>query len=173
MKRYRVTLLETEREELKRLIASGTYKHTKQKRAQILLAADESPWGKQMKDAAIAQAYDVQLRTVERTRQRFVEQGYAVALHSKPGEVTKEKVFDSRVEANLIALRCSEVPAGSNQWSLRLLADKMVELEYVETISHESVRQILKKQQRRGGRPLHDCGSFGGQKRSAHRRGSQ
>ena len=145
MKKYRVRLLASEREELKRLIASGTYKHTKQRRAQILLAADESPEGKQMKDAGIAQAYGVQLRTVERTRQRFVEQGYQIALHGKPREVSREKVFDSRVEASLIALRCSSVPEGSSQWSLRLLADKMVELAYVESISYESVRQILKK----------------------------
>lgn len=152
MKKYRVTLLTAEREELKRLIASGTYKHTKQRRAQILLAADESPEGKQMQDAAIAKAYGVQLRTVERTRQRFVEQGYSIALHGKPRAVNKEKVFDSRIEASLIALRCSEVPQGHNQWSLRLLADKMVELEYVEAISHESVRQILKKRLSNPGR---------------------
>lgn len=143
MKKYRVILSETERKELKTLIASGKYKNTKQKRAQILLAADEG--GKKMKDVDIARAYDVQVSTVERTRQRFVEQSYQVALHGNPREVAKEPIFDSRVEAKLIALRCSEVPAGSNQWSLRLLADKMVELHYVESISHESVRQILKK----------------------------
>lgn len=145
MKKYRVTLSETERTELKTLIASGKYKHTKQKRAQILLATDESQGGKKMKDAEIAKAYDVQVRTVERIRQRFVGESYEVALHGKPREVGKEKIFDSRVETKLIALRCSKVPEGSNQWTLRLLADKMVELQYVESISHETVRQILKK----------------------------
>ena len=145
MKKYRVTLRETERTELKKLIASGKYKYTKQKRAQILLAADESDGGKKMKDAEIAKAYDVHVGTVERTRQRFVEDGYQVALHGKVREVTKEKIFDSKVEAKLIALRCSQVPEGSNKWTLRLLADKMIELQYVETISHETIRQILKK----------------------------
>ena len=145
MKKYRVTLTESERKELKLLIASGKYRHTKQKRAQMLLAADESEGGKKMKDAEIAAAYDVQISTVERLRRRFVEESYEVALHGKKRAVNKEKVLDGRVESHLISLRCSEPPEGSNKWSLRLLADKMVELEYVETISHESVRQILKK----------------------------
>jgi transposase len=100
-----------------------------------------------MQDIAIAKAYDVQVRTVERLRQRFVEEGYEIALQGKKGQVEKGKVFDSRVETKLIALRCSDVPAGSNKWTLRLLSDKMVELEYVESISHESVRQLLKKHQ--------------------------
>lgn len=147
MKRYRVTLSQEERAELNLLIISGKYKHTRQKRAQILLAADESEGGKKMKDEDIAQAYDVRVRTVERLRQRFVEEGYEIALQGKKRQVERKKVFDSRVETKLIALRCSDVPAGSNKWSLRLLADKMVELEYVESISHESVRQLLKKHQ--------------------------
>ncbi|HMP25920.1 MAG TPA: helix-turn-helix domain-containing protein [Saprospiraceae bacterium] len=147
MKKYRVTLSPEERSELNLLIISGKYKHTRQKRAQILLAADESEGGKKMKDKDIAQAYDVRVQTVERLRQRFVEEGYEIALQGKKRQVEWEKVLDSRVETKLIALRSSEVPAGSNKWSLRLLADKMVELEYVESISHESVRQILKKHQ--------------------------
>lgn len=152
MKKYRVTLTPTERSELKTLIASDKFKHTKQKRAYMLLAADESKGGKKMKDAEIAKAYDVRLSTVERLRQRFVEESYEVALHGKKREVSKEKLFDSRVEAKLLALRCSNVPAGCNSWTLRLLAEKMVELEYVESISHESVRQILKKHQLNPGR---------------------
>jgi len=152
MKKYRVTLTAEERDELKALIASGKYKKTKRKRAQILLAADEGEGGKKMKDTLIAKAYDVRVRTVERIRQRFVEDSYEVALHGKPRTVTKEKVFDSRVESRLIALRCSDVPSGYNKWTFRLLADKMVELEYVEAISHESVRQILKNSQLNRGR---------------------
>ena len=145
MKKYRVTLTCTEVIELKALIASGKYKNTKQKRAQILLAANESEGGKKMKDTEISKAFDVQIRTVERTRQRFVEDGYLIAIQGKPREITKEKLFDSRVESHLVALRCSDSPEGYNKWSLRLLADKMIELEYVDSISHESVRQILKK----------------------------
>jgi len=147
MKKYRVTLTAAEKTELETLIKSGKHKHTKQKRAYILLAADESEGGKSMKDSEIAKAYGVWERTVERIRQRFVEEGFEVALHGKAREVDKARVFDSRVESKLLALRCSEVPSGSNKWTLRLLADKMVELEYVERISHETVRQILKKHQ--------------------------
>jgi hypothetical protein len=81
-----------------------------------------------------------------------VEEGYQVAIQGKKGGIVRRKIFDSRTEGKLIALRCSEAPAGSNKWSLRLLADKMVELEYVESISYESVRQILKKHQLNLGR---------------------
>ena len=152
MKIYRVTLTDKERLELIRLIASGKYKNTKQKRAQALLACDEGDGGKKMKDEEISKAYDLRVKTVERLRKRFVEQGYEIALHGKKREVTKEKIFDSRVETKLIALRCSDVPSGHNKWTLRLLGEKMVELEYVESISHESVRQLLKKHQLNPGR---------------------
>jgi len=152
MKKYRVTFTDKERQELKSLIASGKYKNTKQKRAQIMLATNEAEGGKKMKDEEIAKAYDVRVKTVERLRKRFVEYGYEIALHGKKREVTKEKVFDGRIETKLIALRCSDVPSGSNSWTLRILADKMVELGYVDSISHESVRQILKKAQSSHGR---------------------
>ena len=151
MKKYRVTLTKKEQSELRALIKSGTYKESRGKRAYMLLACDESKGGKKMTDEQIAKAYDVRTRTVERLRKRFVEEGYELALCGKPREVTREKIFDGRVESKLIALRRSEVPAGSNKWSLRLLADKMVELEYVDSISHESVRQILKKHQLKPG----------------------
>ena len=146
MKKYRVTLTEKEREELRELIASNKYKKTKRIRAQILLAVDESEGGKKMKDEQIVKAYDVQVSTVERIRKRFVEQSFQSVLHGQKREYTPEKL-DSRVESHLIALRCSDVPAGYNKWTLRLLADQMVSLEYVESISYESVRKILKKHQ--------------------------
>jgi len=152
MKIYRVHLTEKERLGLVKLISSGKYKNTKQKRAQILLASNESEGGKKMTDEEISKSYDVALVTVERTRQRFVEDGFEIALHGKPRPVNREKILDGRVESKLISLRCSNVPSGSNSWTLRLLADKMVELEYVESISHESVRQILKKHQLNLGR---------------------
>ena len=145
MKIYRVTLTAKEKLELQTLITSGKYKNTKQKRAQILLASDESEGGKKMKDSEIAKAFDVHVKTIERLRKRFVEDGYEIALHGKPRPINREKIFDGRVESSLISLRCSDVPSGSNSWTLRLLADKMVALEYVEQISYESVRQILKK----------------------------
>ena len=152
MKIYRVTLTEEEKAELQRLINSGKYKNTKQKRAQILLGCNESEGGKKMKDAEISRAFDVSIKTIGRLRQRFVEEGYGIALHGKPRPINREKIFDGRVESSLISLRCSDVPSGSNSWTLRLLADKMVELEYVDAMSYESVRQILKKHQLNLGR---------------------
>ena len=144
MKNYKITLTGEEREYLKDLIKSGKYKNTKLRRAQILLGADESEDGKQMKDEEIKKSYDCGLRTVERLRERFVKDGFEIALNGKPRPVNKEKLFDGRVESHLLALRCSDVPPGNNKWTLRLLSEKMVELEYVEQISYESVRQILK-----------------------------
>lgn len=152
MKYYKVTLTEEERDLLKTLIKSGKYKNTKLRRAQILLGADESEGGKKMKDEEIRKSYDCGLRTVERLRKRFVKDGFAIALNGKPRPVNKEKILDGRVESHLLALRCSDVPSGNNSWTLRLLAEKMVELEYVEHISYESVRQILKKHQLNLGR---------------------
>ena len=84
------------------------------------------------------------IRTIERVRKRFVEEGLEAALKYRPGGGRKRKL-DGEVEAHLIALRCSEAPKGKARWTLRLLADRMVELNYVEQLSHESVRQVLKK----------------------------
>lgn len=85
-------------------------------------------------------------------RERFVKDGFEIALNGKPRPVNREKIFDGRVESQLLALRCSDVPPGNTSWTLRLLADKMVELEYVEQMSYESVRRILKKHQSNLGR---------------------
>ena len=96
MKNYKVTLTGEEREYLKNLIKSGKYKNTKLRRAQILLGADESEDGKQMKDEEIRKSYDCGLRTVERLRERFVKDGFEIALNGKPRPVNKEKLFDGR-----------------------------------------------------------------------------
>ncbi|MEM1137724.1 MAG: helix-turn-helix domain-containing protein [Bacteroidota bacterium] len=114
------------------------------KRSYILLVADENG-DKAWKDTEIQATYAVGLSTIERLRQRFVEEGFSTTLKGKLREVYKEKVLDGQVEAKLIALRCSHPPQGYNKWTLRLLADKMVSLEYAPTMSPESVRQILKK----------------------------
>ena len=143
-KKYHVHLTDAERETLDKTIAKRSSKSPQVKRAFILLSADEngpSP----LTDAVIAQTYSLSIPTVERLRRRFIEDGFEAALHGKKREVFKEKVLDGKTEAKLVALRCSEPPEGSNKWTLRLLADKMVELEYVEAISHEGVRQLLKK----------------------------
>ena len=143
-KRYRVILTDNERDELEVLITRRSAKALPVKRAYILLAADEHG-EKCWPDAQICETYAVGIRTVERLRQQFVEDGFKVAVWGKKREVFKEKVLDGKVEARLVALRCSQPPSGYAKWSLRLLSDKMVELEYVEQISHESVRQVLKK----------------------------
>ncbi|HYK55800.1 MAG TPA: helix-turn-helix domain-containing protein [Flavisolibacter sp.] len=143
-KLYRVTLTEEERSELKAIIKKQSAKSAQVKRSYILLAVDEHG-DKRWKDSQVSQAYHVSQSTVERIRERFVEDGFETVLKGKKREPVSEKVLDGRVEAHLIALRCSNPPEGYAKWSLRLLADKMVELAYVEHISHESVRGILKK----------------------------
>jgi transposase len=143
-KRYRVTLTTLERAQLEEIISKRSSNSVEVKRSYILLAADENG-DKSWKDTEIQTAYGSSISTIERVRQRFVEEGLSVALKGKPREVFKEKVLDGEVEAKLIALRCSTPPYGYNKWTLRLLADKMVSLEYVDQISYESVRQLLKK----------------------------
>jgi hypothetical protein len=142
--KYRVNLTDEERQELELLISSRSAKSIHVKRAYILLAADEAG-DKRWQDEEIHKTYNVATRSVERVRQRFVEDSFSIAVYGKTREVFKEKIFDGKVEAHLIALRCSQVPEGYERWTLKLLADKMVELEYVKSISYESVRQILKK----------------------------
>ena len=143
-KKYHVNLTDSEQKELERIITKRSGKSLPVKRAYILLAADENG-EKRWSDARIVDTYGIGQRTVERTRQRFVEDGFEIAVRGKKREVFKEKILDGNTEAHLIALRCSEPPSGYAHWTLRLLAGKMVELEYAEHISHESVRQILKK----------------------------
>jgi hypothetical protein len=143
-KKYRVTLTDDEREALKLLIEKRSEKALPVKRAYLLLAADEHG-EKGWTDAQICDTYHVGVRTVERLRQRFVEEGFEIAVWGKKREVFKDKILDGKVEGYLVALRCSSPPSGYAKWSLRLLADRMVSLDYAEHISHESVRQMLKK----------------------------
>jgi transposase len=136
---YKVDLTSREREELERLTRKGTIGARKMKRAQILLKAAEG-----LRDEALMQALSTSRSTVERTRRRFVEGGLERALNEEacPGQQRK---LDGRGEAHLIALTCSERPDSQARWSVRLLAEKLVELGVVEHISHETVRQTLKK----------------------------
>lgn len=144
MKKYRVTLLESERDQLKAIIAKRKADSQVVKRAYVLLAADENQhnW---LKDEQIQKTYQVSIRSIERLRERFVEDGLEMALNGKKREKYKEKVFDGAVEAHVVALRCSQPPAGHARWTVRLLAQQMVELQYVETIGRETVRKMLKK----------------------------
>lgn len=138
-KKYIVDLQADERATLLALTSKGQLSARKLKRAQILLKADKG-W----KDKDIVAALDVSRPTVERIRKRFVEGGLEKALNEDPRPGSRSKL-DEKGEAYLIALACSEAPGGRDHWTLRLLADNLVERGIVESISHETVRQVLKK----------------------------
>jgi hypothetical protein len=142
-KKYIVSLTEEEQKELKAIIGKSKVKAKVLKRAYVLLAADIN--GAHLCDEHIAQNYQVTVRCIEALRKRFIENGITAALYGKKRTLFKEKIFDGRVEAHLIALRCTDPPAGHAVWTLQLLADKMVRLGHVEHMSYESVRQLLKK----------------------------
>jgi transposase len=138
-KLYHVNLTVEERQELLELTSKGRINARKMKRAQVLLKADEG-----LKDEDIMAAVGVSRPMVERTRKRLVEGGLNKALNEDPRPGAKRRL-DGRAEAHLIALTCSEPPDEHDHWALRLLADKLVELGVVESVSYETVRQTLKK----------------------------
>jgi transposase len=145
-KRYRVTLEAEEREHLRQLLSKGKADVRRLKHAQILLAADESDGAPALADDRIASTVDVARATVERIRQRFVEEGLELSLspYRTPNRIYRTKL-DGRQEAHLIAMACSTPPQGRSRWTLSLLADQMVELKHVDSLSRETVRQTLKK----------------------------
>ena len=146
-KKYRVTLTAEEREELDRLLSRGKADVRCLKHAQMLLKADEAEGGPGWSDARIADAFDAGVATIERLRQRFVEEGVQAALRTyRTGTRLYERKLDGAQEAHLIALACSAPPDERARWTLRLLAQRMVELAYVDTLSYETVRQTLKKE---------------------------
>jgi len=143
-KKYVVRLTKEEREELKQLVSKGKAPARKIKRANILLKADAD--GEAWSDSQITGAFCVERHTVENVRREFVMEGLEAALtRKKRNDPDWERKLDGEKEARLIALSCSEPPAGYGRWTLRLLADKMVQLNIVESISHETVRTALKK----------------------------
>ena len=144
-KRYRVTLMAEEREALGGMISRGKADARKLAHARVLLQTDASEGGPDWTDTRIAEAVRVSVRTIERVRQRFVEEGLEAALLPKPSKRVYARKLDGRQEARLVALACSKPPAGKARWTLRLLADEMVELEVVDSLSYETVRQALKK----------------------------
>ena len=145
-KKYLVTLDAEERQHLGKLVSAGRRSARTLTRARILLKADQAPGGPAWDDARIAEALDCGQRTVERVRQRFVEHGLERALGRKPQDrPSRERKFDGAAEARLIALACSQPPQGRARWTLKLLADKLVELEVFESVSDETVRRVLKK----------------------------
>ena len=146
MKKYKVTLTAEECQQLHELISAGKGSAKKLAHARILLKADAAPGGPAWPDARIAEAAEVSVATVERVRQRFVEQGFEAALvRKRQDRPSRERKLDGRAEARLIALACSAPPPGRKEWTMRLLADQLVELEVVDAISDETVRRTLKK----------------------------
>jgi transposase len=145
-KKYLVTLTDRERNDLKRLLSAGQRSALALTRARILLKADQADGGPAWDDERIAEALDCGRRTVERVRQRFVERGPDEALaRKKQDKPSRERKFDGAAEARLIALACSEPPDGRARWTLKLLADRLVELEVFDSVSDETVRRVLKK----------------------------
>jgi transposase len=148
-KKYIVELTEEEREQLHKLISSGTAPARKLNRARILLKADvvgkHANKGEALIDREIAQMLETSPATVQRVRERFYEGGLEAALERSLPDRVYKRSLEGRAEAHLIALACSEPPRGRDRWSFRLLADKAVELGIVESVSHETVRKTLKK----------------------------
>jgi transposase len=144
-KKYIVCLTTSERTKLQELINTGEVVAYKRCHAQILLKADVNEQDGGWNDIQISSAFNISIRTVERTRQRLVEYGLDVALNRAKQTKTRKSRLDGEQEAHLIALSCGEPPDGYGRWTFQLLADKMIELEYVETISSETIRQVLKK----------------------------
>lgn len=144
-KRYRVTLTEAERVNLRKLVSVGKSAARKLLRARILLLADQSEGGPSKSDPEIVDALDCGRATVERVRKQFVEEGLDDALVPKPSLRVFERKLDGQAEAHLIALACGAPPEGRSRWTLRLLSDRLVALEHVESISYETVRRTLKK----------------------------
>ena len=146
MKKYKVTLTDEERQQLQGLIAAGKAAAKRLAHARILLKADAAEGGPGWDDQRIAEATEVSTDTVARVRQRFVEQGLEAALaRKKQDRPSRERKLDGRAEARVIALACSAPPDGRKAWTMRLLADRLVELEVVDSVSDETVRRALKK----------------------------
>jgi transposase len=142
---YRIELTGAEREKLCAMIKKSTAARRKLLHARILLKADQSPDGPGWRDVDIAEALEVGLSTVERTRQKWVEEGMEVALSGRPSKQVYRRKLDGKAEAHLIALACGPAPQGRNRWTLELLGDRLVQLRVVDSICPNTVRQTLKK----------------------------
>ena len=146
MKKFTVTLTAEERKELKQITSKGSHKSQKVINSLILLDCDEGEHQKERStNKEIARVLNISMRKIDRVKKRFAVDGLDVTLNGKKGSRVYTKKADGDFEAHLIALSCSEPPEGFARWSLRLLADKVVELDYIDSISHESIRRVLKK----------------------------
>lgn len=145
-KRYIVILDKDERKELSQLVTKEKIAAKKRTHAQVLLLADCGKKGPGWKDEAIAEACQVTVRTVENVRKRLVLEGLESALNRKKQvRPSRQRILDGEKEAKVVATCCGSAPAGHARWTLRLLAERVVELDIVESISHETVRRCLKK----------------------------
>ncbi len=146
MKKYMVTLTKDEREVLGNLVSKGKHRSQKILNALILLDCDAGGFQtNRSTNEEIARVLNISMKKIDRVKKRFVEEGFDFALDKRKADRVYTKKADGDFEAHLIALSCSNPPEGFSRWSLRLLADKAVELNYIDSISHETVRRILKK----------------------------
>lgn len=145
MIRYTVKLIKAEVEELKAIINKGSHTSQTFRTAYILLNCDEGKYSEKVTNEKISQVLKVGMRTIDRVKKRFIEEGLEAVLERRLTQRVYEKKVDGDFEAKLVTLCCSEPPKGFAKWSLRLLADKMVELKYVDSVSHVSVGTVLKK----------------------------
>lgn len=144
-KKYRVTLTDDERSQLQTLITTGKTAAQTQTHARILLKADQSAAGPGWSDQDISNALEVSIPTIERVRRTLVLEGLEAALQRRPATSPRRRKLDGAQEAHLVALVCSPPPTGYDRWTLRLLADHMVERKHVDSIANETIRQTLKK----------------------------
>ena len=146
MNKYNVTLTKEEREYLSDLASKGEHKSQKVLNALILLGCDAGNFqSNRSTNEEIAKVLNISMKKIDRVKKRFVEEGFEAALDKRKADRVYTKKADGDFEAHLIALSCGDPPEGFSRWSLRLLADKVVELEYIDSISHEAIRRILKK----------------------------
>ena len=145
MIRYTIKLTKSEVEELMIIINKGSHTSQTFRVAYILLNCDEGKYSEKVTNEQISKILKVGMRTIDRVKKKFAEEGLEAVLERRPTARVYEKKMDGDTEAKLITLCCSEPPKGFAKWSLRLLADKMVELKYVESITHVTVRSVLKK----------------------------
>ena len=146
MAKYKVTLTRNERAQLEKIAQKGKHRSQKVLNALVLLNCDSGACqDRPMRNEDVAAVLKISMRKIDRVKKRFVEEGFEIALNGRKGERVYKKKADGDFEAHLVALSCSKPPKGFSQWSLRMLADRVVELEYIDNVSYETVRRVLKK----------------------------
>ena len=155
VERYKVTLQANERAALEAITRKGSHRSRKVINALILLNCDGGACNRRrLRGEDVAEVLKVSMRTLDRVKKQFVEEGLETLLSGQPSRRRYRRKADGELEARLVALSCSEPPKGYSQWSLRLLANRAVELDYIDSISHETVRRVLKKRTQRDDRPM-------------------